>query len=95
MADFGFFHCGVSVHFVDDHYESQEINLKREEHTTTTAKELMNIIRPYLVISVQNRKSEADKSHQNDQAGRPDEAPYEVVLRAQPAAGTNTKSVFI
>lgn len=65
------------------------------DQQTTTAKELMNIIRPYLVVSVQNLKSEADQSHQNDQAGRPDEAPYEVVLRAQPAAGTNTKPVFI
>lgn len=27
VADFRFFHSGVSVHFVDDHYESQEINL--------------------------------------------------------------------
>lgn len=35
------------------------------------------------------------KSHQDDQAGRPDEAPHEVVLCAQPAAGTNTEPVFI
>lgn len=99
MADCGFFHSGVSVHFVDDHSESQEINLwgggRDEQTTTTTTKELMNIIRPDLVVSVQNLKPGADKSHQNDQAGRPDEAPYEVVLSAQPAAGSNTKPFFI
>lgn len=35
VAGFGFFHGGVSVHFVDDHSERQEINLQGTNETDT------------------------------------------------------------